>query len=246
MWFSQALFVHQKIICDIFILEFVPTTFLLPGDYNLFVEEFRKNPSSTWIMKPAGRCEYTFNLRFLLIVTHQSHNKTVSKWWVFVSCMQNKIKLQNICDILKYMYFPVSGQYSIFSSQLAVTAKNTEFHLIFWCGNFVEGHSFCIRQKLCRNCAFLQNFHTRKLGEIMVFFTGSVGLTWEKLNLLGAINMPSRARTFVLSYLSHLTDIHQFLLGWFYFIEVEAAISQYTNSLVNHFMYNVEKWPNAL
>jgi len=35
-------------------LDFIPTTFLLPGDYNLFVEEFRKNPSSTWIMKPAA------------------------------------------------------------------------------------------------------------------------------------------------------------------------------------------------
>jgi len=38
-------------------LEFIPTTFLLPGDYNLFVEEFRKNPSSPWIMKPAGRSQ---------------------------------------------------------------------------------------------------------------------------------------------------------------------------------------------
>ena len=38
-------------------IDFVPTTFLLPGDYNLFVEEFRKNPSSTWIMKPAGKCK---------------------------------------------------------------------------------------------------------------------------------------------------------------------------------------------
>ncbi|XP_065053037.1 polyglutamylase complex subunit TTLL1-like isoform X2 [Rhopilema esculentum] len=38
-------------------LDFVPTTFLLPGDYNLFVEEFRKNPSSTWIMKPAGKSQ---------------------------------------------------------------------------------------------------------------------------------------------------------------------------------------------
>ncbi|CAK8691773.1 unnamed protein product [Clavelina lepadiformis] len=36
-------------------LDSIPVTFLLPADYNLFVEEFRKNPSSTWIMKPCGK-----------------------------------------------------------------------------------------------------------------------------------------------------------------------------------------------
>ncbi|KAJ8024263.1 putative tubulin polyglutamylase TTLL1 [Holothuria leucospilota] len=36
-------------------LDFIPVTFLLPADYNLFVEEFRKNPSTTWIMKPTGK-----------------------------------------------------------------------------------------------------------------------------------------------------------------------------------------------
>lgn len=38
-----------------FLVDFIPITFMLPADYNLFVEEFRKNPSSTWIMKPAGK-----------------------------------------------------------------------------------------------------------------------------------------------------------------------------------------------
>ncbi|XP_015449057.2 probable tubulin polyglutamylase TTLL1 isoform X5 [Pteropus alecto] len=38
-------------------LDFVPVTYMLPADYNLFVEEFRKNPSSTWIMKPCGKAQ---------------------------------------------------------------------------------------------------------------------------------------------------------------------------------------------
>jgi len=38
-----------------------PVTFMLPADYNLFVEEFRKNPNSTWIMKPCGKGKSLFN-----------------------------------------------------------------------------------------------------------------------------------------------------------------------------------------
>lgn len=37
--------------------DFIPLTFMLPADYNLFVEEFRKNPNTTWIMKPCGKGE---------------------------------------------------------------------------------------------------------------------------------------------------------------------------------------------
>ncbi|XP_058628264.1 polyglutamylase complex subunit TTLL1-like [Onychostoma macrolepis] len=38
-------------------LDFVPVTFMLPADYNLFVEEIRKSLSSTWIMKPCGKAQ---------------------------------------------------------------------------------------------------------------------------------------------------------------------------------------------
>lgn len=37
--------------------DFLPTTYILPNDYPLFVEEFKRHPHSTWIMKPAGRAQ---------------------------------------------------------------------------------------------------------------------------------------------------------------------------------------------
>jgi len=49
----------------------IPVTFMLPADYNLFVEEFRKNPSTTWIMKPAGKG--IFICHFSLIQWQTSH-----------------------------------------------------------------------------------------------------------------------------------------------------------------------------
>jgi tubulin polyglutamylase TTLL1 len=40
------------------VLDFVPVTYVLPADYSLFVEEFRRNPNTMWIMKPTGGCNF--------------------------------------------------------------------------------------------------------------------------------------------------------------------------------------------
>ena len=58
--------------------------------------------------------------------------------------------------------WPLGHEYKYASDPLF---KIPKFHLISWCGNLVERHNF-----LCGNCAFSQNFRTRKLGEISVFF----------------------------------------------------------------------------
>ncbi len=38
-------------------INFFPTTYDLPKEYSLFVEEFKKTPGSVWIMKPIGKCQ---------------------------------------------------------------------------------------------------------------------------------------------------------------------------------------------
>jgi tubulin polyglutamylase TTLL1 len=37
--------------------DFLPSTYLLPADYSLFVEEFRRFPNCMWIMKPSNRAQ---------------------------------------------------------------------------------------------------------------------------------------------------------------------------------------------
>jgi tubulin polyglutamylase TTLL1 len=39
------------------VFDFLPATYILPNDHPLFVEEFKRHPHSTWIMKPAGRAQ---------------------------------------------------------------------------------------------------------------------------------------------------------------------------------------------
>lgn len=52
---------------------FCPTTYVLPGDYALFVEEFKKSSNQAWIMKPTGRSQGKGIFLFTKL-------KEISKW----------------------------------------------------------------------------------------------------------------------------------------------------------------------
>jgi tubulin polyglutamylase TTLL1 len=38
-------------------MDIIPQTYIFPGDYNIFVEEFRRFPNATWIMKPSHKAQ---------------------------------------------------------------------------------------------------------------------------------------------------------------------------------------------
>eukprot|EP00356_Strombidium_inclinatum_P012815 CAMPEP_0170492812 /NCGR_PEP_ID=MMETSP0208-20121228/12904_1 /TAXON_ID=197538 /ORGANISM="Strombidium inclinatum, Strain S3" /LENGTH=269 /DNA_ID=CAMNT_0010768627 /DNA_START=258 /DNA_END=1067 /DNA_ORIENTATION=+ len=54
-------------------LDVVPLTYVLPGEYTIFVEEFKRNKSTTWIMKPTNRAQGSG----IFIVTNL---KQIQKW----------------------------------------------------------------------------------------------------------------------------------------------------------------------
>lgn len=38
-------------------MDIIPATYIFPGDYNIFVEEYRRSPNTTWIAKPSHRSQ---------------------------------------------------------------------------------------------------------------------------------------------------------------------------------------------
>ncbi|VDM15997.1 unnamed protein product [Hydatigera taeniaeformis] len=53
--YRKQLFKAQNPVAAVDEHDFIPTTYLLPQDYTLFTEEFRRNPRATWIIKPSAR-----------------------------------------------------------------------------------------------------------------------------------------------------------------------------------------------
>ena len=38
-------------------MDIIPQTYIFPGDYNIFVDEVRRQQNATWIMKPSHRAQ---------------------------------------------------------------------------------------------------------------------------------------------------------------------------------------------
>ena len=80
---------------------------------------------------------------------------------MFVICVEAVIYL------LLYNCMTLTLIFSILWPCYIYTAKNAVISPDFLVRKFCRKAQF---PKLCGNCAFPQNFHTRKLGEITVFF----------------------------------------------------------------------------
>ena len=59
-------------------LDFLPATYILPNDYPLFAEEFKRQPHSIWIMKPTGRAQ---------VCLHHAHHDTCLQSFTFRCCI---------------------------------------------------------------------------------------------------------------------------------------------------------------
>ena len=102
-------------------------------------------------------CDFCENFKNTFFTEH--FRTTASEW----------LKNESIFCILQTNIILFQALICIYS-----LPKIPQFHLISWCGNFGERHSFRmvsgVLPETMQNCDFPQKLLTRKLGEITVFF----------------------------------------------------------------------------
>ena len=89
--------------------DFVPVTYLLPADYTLFVEEFRRNPNAMWIMKPTSRSQG----KGIFIINKLAQVGQVIKWSAIILFPLNPLTcLAHNAHLIDTNHNPRSQYYS--------------------------------------------------------------------------------------------------------------------------------------
>ena len=107
--------------------DFFPCTFALPSEYHLFVEEFKRSPGSTWIMKPVSLSTLQMSssavkwslIQFLDKSRKLKLGQNCKSWkltfmFIYVAKSQGKgiflfRKLKDIMDWKKVIFIPSSN-----------------------------------------------------------------------------------------------------------------------------------------
>ncbi|KAL2724010.1 putative tubulin polyglutamylase TTLL1 isoform X1 [Vespula squamosa] len=134
-------------------LDFIPVTFVLPADYNMFVEEYRKSPQSTWIMKPCGKSQGTG----IFLINKLSKLK---KWSREVRNPFNPNLTKESYVISRYIDNP-----------LLIGGKKFDLRLYVLVASFRPLKAYLFKLGFCRFCTVKYDTSIQELDNIYVHLT---------------------------------------------------------------------------
>ncbi|XP_046633141.1 polyglutamylase complex subunit TTLL1-like isoform X1 [Daphnia pulicaria] len=155
-----------------FNLEFVPVTFVLPADYNLFAEEYRRCPTCTWIMKPCGRSQGSG----IFLVTKLSRIKKWSNEGNSASSFGRHAAVQSsaIGGGGAQPTAPPRESYVIskyIESPLLIGGKKFDLRLYVLVTSFRPIRAYLFRRGFCRFCSAKYDRSTHQMDNMLVHLT---------------------------------------------------------------------------
>ena len=134
-------------------LDFIPQTYILPADYNLFVEEFRRNPSSTWIVKPAGKAQ---GIGIFLV----NKLSQIKKWSKDKAGSQQVPHTKDVYIISKYIPDP-----------LLIGGKKFDLRMYVLVTSYKPLKAYVHSQGFCRFCTVKYTASLNELDNLFVHLT---------------------------------------------------------------------------
>ncbi|CAH1738759.1 polyglutamylase complex subunit TTLL1-like [Aphis gossypii] len=133
-------------------LDFIPTTYVLPVDYHLFLEEYRRNPS-TWIVKPCGKSQGAG----IFLIDKLSQLKKWSK----------KKKYPRNSSITKETY--IISRY--IENPLLISGKKFDLRLYVLVTSFHPLKAYLFKFGFCRFCSVKYNSHVTDINCLFAHLT---------------------------------------------------------------------------
>eukprot|EP00842_Homolaphlyctis_polyrhiza_P004826 jgi/Hompol1/5344/HPOL_004348-RA len=140
--------------------DFLPTTYTLPGDYNLFAEEFRKNPSAVWIMKPTDKARgigiFIINKLAQIKKWSRDHKMQLSageEVWSYANCKDTYV-------VSRYIDNP-----------LLIGSKKFDLRLYVLVTSWRPLVAYRHAQGFCRFCAVKYNLDAEELDNNFIHLT---------------------------------------------------------------------------
>ncbi|XP_050524884.1 polyglutamylase complex subunit TTLL1-like [Daktulosphaira vitifoliae] len=133
-------------------LDIIPTTYILPADYNLCLEEFRKNPS-IWIIKPCGKSQGTGI--FLIDKLYK-----LKKWFNDQKRYFQKSPINNSYIISRYIENP-----------LLICGKKFDLRLYVLVTSFHPLKAYQFNYGFCRFCSVKYNSHIDNIKNLLAHLT---------------------------------------------------------------------------
>ncbi|XP_045448770.1 polyglutamylase complex subunit TTLL1-like [Melitaea cinxia] len=147
-------------------LDFIPTTYVLPLNYSFFVQEYRRFPQSTWILKPCGKSK----AEGIFLVNKLSSLKIWSR--KTRKYIQNNVTSKNMYVISRYINNP-----------LLIGEKKFDLRIYVLVTSFRPLKAYMFRNGFCRFCTAKYDTSVSELDNMYIHITNvSVQKHGDKYN----------------------------------------------------------------
>ncbi|CAF4844961.1 unnamed protein product [Pieris macdunnoughi] len=151
---TQNKIADGQVVSRYLYLDFIPTTYILPTDYNLFLEEYRKSPQTMYILKPCAKSQGAGICLINKLSKLKKWSRESKKY------LQHQLTSKDMYVLSRYIDNP-----------LLIGGKKFDLRIYVLVTSFRPLKAYMYRNGFCRFCSLKYDTSLTELDNIFVHLT---------------------------------------------------------------------------